>query len=124
MLRDATLGACTKSWRLKASISSYTNRTESYYLARLTVPFCCVRSMSRRLRGTNLTWFGIDELSCARPEAWLRLEARLRDPRATRLRGFGVWTPQGHDWIYRRFIENPVAGYECVRAQPFETVFF
>jgi hypothetical protein len=49
-----------------------------------------------RLRGTNLAWFGIDELSYARPEAWLRLEARLRDPKATKLCGFGVWTPQGH----------------------------
>ena len=35
-----------------------------------------------RLRGTNLAWFGIDELSYTREEAWLRLEARLRDPKA------------------------------------------
>jgi hypothetical protein len=73
-----------------------------------------------RLRGTNLAWFAIDELSYAREEAWLRLEARLRDPKATNLCGFGVWTPQGHDWIYRRFIQNPIPGYECVQAKPFE----
>ncbi len=73
-----------------------------------------------RLRGTNLAWFGIDELSYAREEAWLRLEARLRDPKANRLCGFGVWTPQGHDWIYKRFIHAPVTGHGCVRARPFE----
>ena len=76
-----------------------------------------------RLRGTNLAWFGIDELSYAREEAWLRLEARLRDPKASKLCGFAVWTPQGHDWIFRRFIQKPVSGYGCVRAKPFENRF-
>ncbi len=76
-----------------------------------------------RLRGTNLAWFGIDELSYTREDGWLRLEARLRDPKAEKLCGFGVWTPQGHDWIYRRFIKNPVVGYACVRAKPFENRF-
>lgn len=73
-----------------------------------------------RLRGTNLAWFAIDELSYTREEGWLRLEARLRDPKANQLCGAGVWTPQGHDWIYKRFIHTPVAGYECVQAKPFE----
>ena len=76
-----------------------------------------------RLRGTNLAWFGIDELSYARPEGWLRLEARLRDRKAKNLCGFGVWTPQGHDWIYKRFIQTPLRGYGCVRAKPFENRF-
>jgi hypothetical protein len=47
----------------------------------------------------------------------------LRDPKAQRLCGFGVWTPQGHDWIYKRFIHEPVDGYGCVRAKPFENRF-
>ncbi len=38
-----------------------------------------------RLRGTNLAWFGLDELTYTQEEAWLRLEGRLRDPQATRL---------------------------------------
>ncbi|MBV9269077.1 MAG: hypothetical protein JO061_23100 [Acidobacteriaceae bacterium] len=73
-----------------------------------------------RLRGTNLAWFGVDELSFTRQEGWLRLEARLRDPEAAHLCAFAVWTPQGHDWLYKRFIQNPVNGYGCIRAQPFE----
>ncbi len=33
-----------------------------------------------RLRGTNLAWFGLDELSYTKEESWLRMLARLRDP--------------------------------------------
>jgi hypothetical protein len=76
-----------------------------------------------RLRGTNLAWFGIDELSFTTEEGWTRLEARLRDPRAKKFCGFGVWTPNGHDWVYRRFIKTPVPGYECIRARPHENKY-
>jgi len=73
-----------------------------------------------RLRGTNLAWFGLDELTYTPEEAWLRLEARLRDPQATRLCGFAAWTPKGYDWVYRRFIREPVDGYDVTLAAPFE----
>lgn len=73
-----------------------------------------------RLRGTNLAWFGLDELTYTAQEAWLRLEGRLRDPKAQRLCGFAVWTPKGFDWVYRRFIDNTVEGYEVVLARPYE----
>jgi hypothetical protein len=59
-------------------------------------------------------------MTYAPEEAWLRLEGRLRDPKAKRLCGFGVWTPKGFDWVFRRFRQNPVAGYEMIVAQPFE----
>ncbi len=75
---------------------------------------------SERLRGTNLAWFGLDELTYTAEEAWLRLEGRLRDPRAKRLCGFAVWTPKGFDWVYRRFVEQPVEGYEVTLAEPYE----
>jgi len=73
-----------------------------------------------RLRGTNLAWFGLDELTYTQEEAWVVLEGRLRDPQAKRLCGFAVWTPKGYDWVYRRFILEPVEGYEVVLAKPFE----
>jgi hypothetical protein len=73
-----------------------------------------------RLRGTNLAWFGLDELTYTQEEAWLRLEGRLRDPKAKRLCGFAAWTPKGYDWVYRRFIAKPVKGYEAIIAQPSE----
>ena len=73
-----------------------------------------------RLRGTNLAWFGVDELTYTQEESWLRLEGRLRDPLASRLCGFAVWTPKGYDWVWRRFIADKVPGYEAILAKPFE----
>ncbi len=73
-----------------------------------------------RLRGTNLAWFGLDELTYTQEEAWVVLEGRLRDPKATRLCGFATWTPKGFDWVYRRFVHERVEGYEVVVAEPFE----
>jgi len=73
-----------------------------------------------RLRGTNLAWFGLDELTYTPEEAWVILEGRLRDPRGPRLCGFAAWTPKGYDWVYRRFLLEPVEGYEVILAKPFE----
>jgi hypothetical protein len=73
-----------------------------------------------RLRGTNLAWFGVDELTYSPEQAWLRLEGRLRDPKATRLCGFAVWTPKGFDWVHEKFIANPVPGYETIQAKAYE----
>jgi hypothetical protein len=73
-----------------------------------------------RLRGTNLAWFGLDELTYTQEAAWLRLEGRLRDPKAQRLSGFAVWTPKGYDWVYRKFLTDKVSGYEAIIAKPFE----
>ena len=76
-----------------------------------------------RLRGTNLAWFGIDELTYTPEDAWLVLEGRLRDPKARRLCGFAVWTPKGYDWVYKRFLDEPVQGYEGIIARPFENTY-
>jgi hypothetical protein len=76
-----------------------------------------------RLRGTNLAWFGLDELTYSPEGAWLRLEGRLRDPQAARLCGFAVWTPKGYDWVYQKFIADPVKGYSAIIARPNENRF-
>ena len=34
--------------------------------------------------------------------------------------GFGVGTPNGFDWVYRRFRADPVKGSELIEAKPFE----
>jgi hypothetical protein len=74
-----------------------------------------------RLRGTNLAWFGADELTYCKEAAFLRLQARLRHPLASELCGFACWTPRGYDWVYERYIgPAKLSGYEAVRADPFE----
>lgn len=121
MLKDATQRALTEFLE-EARIDFELNRSEGF----LTLPDVgskiLLRSMEEyeRLRGTNLAWFGLDELTYTHEEAWTRLEARLRDPKARRLGGFAVWTPKGHDWVWRRFLGERIPGYGMVIAQPFE----
>ncbi|MEJ7606968.1 MAG: terminase family protein [Bryobacteraceae bacterium] len=121
MLRDATLTSLTEVLE-RNRLPFDLNKSENVLTLRDTRSRILLRSVDEfeRLRGTNLAWFGLDELSYTPEESWLRLEGRLRDPKATRLCGFAVWTPKGHDWVWRKFIENPVSGYDVVLAKPFE----
>jgi PBSX family phage terminase large subunit len=75
-----------------------------------------------RLRGVNLAWFALDELTYTREEAWTRVLGRLRHPEARRLCGCAVWTPKGYDWVYRRFIEQQHPDYRLVQATPRENI--
>jgi Terminase large subunit, T4likevirus-type, N-terminal len=124
MLRDAT--QATLFQLLDSSEIPYEfNRAENSLLFKETRSKILFRAVEEfeRLRGSNLAWFGLDELTYTSEEAWLRLEGRLRDPKATRLCGFAVWTPKGYDWVYERFIARKVDGYETVVAKPFENRF-
>ncbi len=124
MLRDATQAALIEILE-RNRIPHEWNRGESYLRLSETRSRILFRAVEEfeRLRGSNLAWFGLDELTYAPREAWLRLEGRLRDPKATRLCGFAVWTPKGFDWVYERFVGSPVEGYEVVQASPFENQF-
>jgi hypothetical protein len=124
MLRDSTLASLIEILKSK-QIRFEMNRAHSYLELTDTRSKILLRSLEEfeRLRGSNLAWFGIDELTYAPKEAWLRLEGRLRDTKAERLCGFAAWTPKGYDWVYERFIASPVAGYETVIANAFENRF-
>jgi hypothetical protein len=121
MLRDATLSSFLEILE-RSAVPYNLNKAENVMVMKDTCSRILFRAVEEfeRLRGTNLAWFGVDELTYAPEEAWLRLEGRLRDPKAARLAGFGVWTPKGHDWVYRRFMAMPVDGYEAVIARAFE----
>jgi hypothetical protein len=121
MLRDSTLAALVETLR-DNDIPYELNKAENVLAMKDSGSRILLRSVDdfERLRGTNLAWFGLDELTYSHEEAWLRLVGRLRDPRATKYCGFAVWTPKGFDWVYRKFIQNPAEGYEAVQAKPFE----
>jgi terminase large subunit-like protein len=124
MLRDATQTALIEI--LEGNGIPYEwNRAENFLVLRETRSRILFRAVEEfeRLRGSNLAWFGLDELTYTSEEAWLRLEGRLRDPKAARLCGFAVWTPKGYDWVYERFVASRVEGYETVVAKPFENRF-
>src|SRR5882762_10311111 len=124
MLRDATLTSLTEVLN-ENEIPYEINKSDFVLVMKDSGSRILLRSVDEfeRLRGTNLAWFGLDELTYTQEGAWLRLEGRLRDPKATVRCGFAVWTPKGFDWVYRRFIQNPVAGYAAVIAKPFENKF-
>src|ERR1700679_2623008 len=117
MLRDATLLALLETLR-ENNIPFDLNKADNVLTIRDSRSRILLRSVDEfeRLRGTNLAWFGIDELTYTQEDAWLRLGGRLRDPKATRHCGFAVWTPRGFDWVHRKFIAHPAEGYEAVQA--------
>lgn len=124
MLRDATVASLLEV--LSANEIEYEHlKAENVLVLRDTGSKILLRAVDEfeRLRGTNLAWFGVDELSYAPEGSWLRLEGRLRDPKATQLTGFGVWTPKGFDWVYRKFIEKERPGYDVILAKPYENRF-
>lgn len=124
MLRDATQ---TSLFALLDSTKVPYEYSKAENMLRLTEPGSSIifRPVDDfdRLRGTNLAWFGIDELTYSPQGAWLRLEGRLRDPQARLLRGFAAWTPKGYDWVYQRFIAEPGGRYQAIIAQPNENHF-
>jgi len=124
MLRDATLATLTEILD-ENDVPFDLNKSEGALVVKDTGSRILLRPVDEfeRLRGTNLAWFGLDELSYCPEGSWLRLEGRLRDPKATVRCGFGVWTPKGFDWVHQRFIQNPVEGYAAILAKPYENRF-
>ncbi len=121
MLRDATQKALFEVLEEERTRFTF-HKSENTLRIDDTGSKILFRSMDEyeRLRGMNLAWFGIDELTYTHQEAWLRLEGRLRDPKAKLLRGFAVWTPKGFDWVYRKFIQDETGNYDVIRAEAFE----
>jgi hypothetical protein len=124
MLRDSTQAALLEVLETNYVPFDF-NRSENVLTMRDSGSRILFRSLDdfERLRGTNLAWFGVDELTYTAEAAWLRLEGRLRDPKATNLCGFAVWTPKGYDWVYRKFIEFAPPGYSAILARPHENRF-
>jgi hypothetical protein len=124
MLRDATLATLFEILDVNHIPYEYSKGDNVLMMTDSRSRVLC-RSVDEfeRLRGTNLGWFALDELTYTPEAAWLVLEGRLRDPRATRLCGAAAWTPKGYDWVYRKFISEPRPGYDATIGQPFENRF-
>jgi hypothetical protein len=83
MLRDATQAALLEVLNAN-DIPFDLNKAENSLTMTDTGSRILFRAVDEfeRLRGTNLAWFGLDEMTYTQEESWMRLEGRLRDPLA------------------------------------------
>ena len=76
----------------------------------------------RRWAGLNLACFGIDEASLLKDDgAWKMGISRLRD--GTHLTGFTTTTPEGFNWHYEYWKEQPKDGYQLVNGKSTDNKF-
>jgi len=73
------------------------------------------------LRGIEAGWAWSDECAFYKEEAFNVLIGRIRDPRGT-CQWKGTTTPNGLNWVYEMFVENPKPGTHVVRARTKENV--
>ena len=123
MLRDVTRAEFLDVVE-RNGIQCVFNRTENWLRLSATGSQILFRSTEYpdRLRGPNLAWFAVDELTYCRPGAFQQLQARLRDKQAKALHGLAAFTPKGFDWYYDFFVGQnaPPSERELIRANPFE----
>ncbi len=60
-----------------------------------------------RLKGSNLAWVGMDEAAQMKEEAWMVALSRVRHPAARIRQLFLTTTPEGFNWVYRHYVEEP-----------------
>ena len=68
-----------------------------------------------KIKSLNLGWFWIDELTEANEEIWLGLVGRLRR-RNVKHTGFGTTNPEGKDFVWKLFLQDPKSDYFLVNA--------
>ena len=88
MLRSVTLRAMLETLETHRIPFLFRSQSASLFLqrSRSTILFRPLEYFDR-LRGYNLAWFGIDELTYCKEGAWQILQQRIRDPKARRLGG-------------------------------------
>ena len=76
----------------------------------------------RRWAGLNLACFGIDESALLKDDsAWKMGISRLRD--GNHLTGFTTTTPEGFNWVYEKWFENPIEGYRLYHGKTMDNKF-
>ncbi|MBT5419810.1 MAG: hypothetical protein HOK80_02885 [Candidatus Cloacimonetes bacterium] len=73
----------------------------------------------RRWAGLNLAWGGLDEGDLLKTDhAWKMLLSRLRD--GNTLRAFVSTTPEGYNWVWSNWVDDPKNGYEEIKASSYD----
>lgn len=75
-----------------------------------------------KIKSLNLGWYWIDEGTEANEEIWLGLAGRLRR-KGVRHTGFLTTNPEGHDWVWKRFIAQSDERHSIVLAPSTENKY-
>jgi phage terminase large subunit len=70
----------------------------------------------QKLTNLNLGWYLIDQAEEVSEDMFLMLNGRLRRRNSPR-KGIILFNPNGHDWIYKRFVKYKMAGCELIHAK-------
>ena len=73
-----------------------------------------------RLRGTNLAWFGVDELTYTTEESWLRLKGVCAIQRRRGYAALRSGRPRATTGSTAASSKTATREYEVIRAQPME----
>jgi len=122
MLRDATLAALLETLETN-DIPFEFNKADNILLMKEARSHILLRSVDEfeRLRGTNLAWFGLDELTYTHEGAWLRLEGRLRDPKAVQYCGFACGLPRVSTGFTGNLLRTRPRDMKRFRRRPMKT---
>ena len=68
-----------------------------------------------KIKSINLGAFWVDEVTEIPEEMWLGLVGRLRKNGVEHF-GFGTTNPEGHDWVWKRFVAQADKEHFCVQS--------
>lgn len=76
-----------------------------------------------RLKGSNLSWIGLDEPALMHEETYNVALSRLRDPKAGRIQLFFTGTHEGFSWLYDKIDNNQSDKIKVIRGATNENKF-
>jgi len=87
-----------------------------------TILFRALEDAFDKIKSLNLGFFYVDELTECNKDMWLALVGRLRRQRVHHT-GFGTSNPEGRDWVWQMFVQNPTPDYFWVHSTTFENTY-
>ena len=118
MIKDTlqpTFEEVLKSVKFNYEYSATDNRYRVYWSDGFADVILRSAENYRRLAGLNLAWAGIDESALLKDDqCWKMVLSRLRQ--GNTLRAFVCTTPEGFNYVYEYWKENPKEGYELIQA--------
>lgn len=86
-----------------------------------TVIYCISMEKYDLLRGIEVGWAWSDECAFYKEEAFNVLIGRIRDRKGS-CQWKGTTTPNGYNWLYSTFVENPLKSSKIIRSSTLENV--